>query len=282
VLAARKKHNLSDAQDAQDAQSADSEATTAIMTATELVEHAGRGISGRVNSVRVAVGSAAYAEELGVMNSEVRAAVEGIEDSAASALVVIYDARAVAVIAVRDQLRPESAQVITQLKNAPLCMQLAILSGDNLASAQAIATEAGIKELHARLLPHEKLAWIDSYKTQHELIAMVGDGINDAPALAAADIGIAANAAASDTALAVADVALMAADLKALPLFFKLARATMQTIHTNIVFALVVKAAAMCLVIAGLVGMWAAILADVGVLILVLLYSMRLLIKRFD
>ena len=246
----------------------------------DVIEFAGRGISGVIKGTRVAVGSVAYAEEQGTLDSEARLEAERIQSSAASALIVIYGDSPLAVIAVRDHLRKETPAVIAQLTAAPLNCQTVILSGDNEASVRAIAREAGVGKVAAGLLPHEKMERIQALKKQRGIIAMVGDGINDAPALACADIGIAANAAASDTALEVADVALMGSSLEALPMFFKLARATVGTIKINIVFALMFKIVVLALVVAGFTGMWAAIAADVGVLILVLLHSITLLRRR--
>ncbi|MDR2586836.1 MAG: HAD-IC family P-type ATPase, partial [Coriobacteriales bacterium] len=155
-------------------------------------------------------------------------------------------------------------------------MHTVMLTGDNATTAQAIAREAGIEQVHSELLPHEKMERIEELKRQYKTVAMVGDGINDAPALALADVGIAMGAASSDTAIQVADVALMAGNIEVLPAFFRLARKVVSTIHVNIVFALAVKATVMVLAIVGIAQMWMAIFADVGVLILVLLYSMRL------
>ena len=243
-------------------------------------EYAGRGISGILGGKRVAVGSLAYTQELGVLSQEAQQIADAVQAGAASALIVIYEKAPIAVIAVRDQLRECVNSVVAQLAAPPLNQRTVMLSGDNALVAGAIAQEAGITQVSAGLLPHEKMERIRTLKDECGAIAMVGDGINDAPALATADIGIAANAAASDTALEVADVALMGASLETLPVFFKLAHATVTTIRINIAFALAFKFTVLLFVILGLAGMWAAIAADVGVLILVLLHSMTLLVRR--
>ncbi|MDR0350576.1 MAG: HAD-IC family P-type ATPase, partial [Coriobacteriales bacterium] len=189
------------------------------------------------------------------------------------------DGKPVGLIGVKDVVRRESAALLGQLQEAQ-AMHTVMLTGDNVATAQAIAREAGIKQVYAGLLPGEKMERVEELKREYGTVAMVGDGINDAPALALADVGIAMGAASSDTAIEVADVALMANNIEVLPAFFKLARKVVNTIHTNIVFALVVKATVMVLAIVGLAQMWMAIFADVGVLILVLLYGMRLSFSR--
>jgi Cd2+/Zn2+-exporting ATPase len=248
--------------------------------ATHITEKAGRGITGIVDGVPVAVGSGRLALEDYALGHEVQRDVEAIEAQAATALVVIYDGQPVGIIAVRDIVRAEAARVIDALTGNGMLEHTIILSGDNEVTATAVARETHIGEVHAGLLPQQKMGLIEQLREQYGTVAMVGDGINDAPALALANVGIAMGAAGSDTALEVADVALMANSLDALPQFFTLARKVINTIHANIAFALTVKVLVMVLAILGLVGMWAAIFADVGVLVLVVLFSMTLLRRK--
>jgi Cd2+/Zn2+-exporting ATPase len=151
-----------------------------------------------------------------------------------------------------------------------------MLTGDNLTTAQAICAEAGVDSVYAGLLPEDKMAHIARLSREQGTVAFVGDGINDALALAAADIGIAMGAAASDIALEVADVALMADSITELASFVKLSRRVMRTVRVSVAFTLAVKLAVAALAVLGLAQMWMAIAADVGMLLLVLLYCMRL------
>jgi Cd2+/Zn2+-exporting ATPase len=179
----------------------------------------------------------------------------------------------------RDTLRPEAPAVMDELTRLGLAHTV-MLSGDKREVVEEIAADAHLSEYHAELLPEDKLELLRALKQEYGTVAMVGDGINDAPALALADVGIAMGALGTDTAVEAADVALMEDSLQGLPRLFKLARKTMSTIRVTLVFVLVVKLAVLALTITGITGMWAAILADTGVLIAVLLYSMRLLRMR--
>ena len=151
-----------------------------------------------------------------------------------------------------------------------------MLTGDSAQVAQVVAKGLGEVQVAAELLPADKVQAIKGLQAQVHVVAMVGDGINDAP-LASANLGITMGAAASDTALEVADVALMAGDLSQLPAFFRLSRRTMAVVRENIFFAIAVKATVLVLAVMGLAGMGAAIFADTGVALLVVLNGMRLM-----
>ena len=151
------------------------------------------------------------------------------------------------------------------------------MTGDNAATAAAVAAAVGVDEFRAELLPQDKLAAIQSLLNQYGKVAMVGDGINDAPALALSTVGIAMGGAGADTALETADVALMADDLDKLPFLIRLSRQTLTIIRQNIAFSLAVKALAILAVFPGWLTLWLAILADMGATILVTLNSLRLL-----
>jgi Cd2+/Zn2+-exporting ATPase len=154
---------------------------------------------------------------------------------------------------------------------------LEMLTGDNRHAASAVAAQAGIERVSAELLPEEKLARIDELQSSGRVVAMVGDGMNDAPALAKADLGVTMGAAASDTALEVADVALLSDGLEQLPAFFHLAARAMNVVRENICFAIGVKLLVFILVVLGIAGMGAAVFADTGVALLVVLNGMRLM-----
>ena len=246
-----------------------------IPQAVAVSESAGRGITGFVEKRALAVGSPSFATSLATLDESVLAQIAEIEQSAATVLVLLVDLVPVALIAVKDSIRQESPALLRQLRQTHE-MHTVMLTGDNPTTASAIASEVGIDKVYAGLLPHEKMDRVEEMKREYGNVAMVGDGINDAPALALADVGIAMGAASSDTAIQVADVALMANSIEVLPQFFRLSQKVVNTIRTNVFFALLVKAAVMVLAILGIAQIWMAIFADVGVLVIVLLYSMRL------
>jgi Cd2+/Zn2+-exporting ATPase len=248
-----------------------------ILPATDITEQAGKGISGVVDGSEVFVGSLkSLSGDLPNITQATKDA-SAAEKNAGTVLTVMRNNIIIGLIVVRDILRDDAAGVVSKLGKLSGYGASVMLSGDNLATANAIAALAQINECYGELLPQDKQIQIEQLRKRYGTVAMVGDGINDAPALAAADIGIAMGAAGSDTALEVADVALLANSLEALPRFFVLSRKVMRTIRINIAFALTFKIAVMALAIVGLAGMWMAIVADVGVLLLVLLHSMMLL-----
>jgi Cd2+/Zn2+-exporting ATPase len=157
---------------------------------------------------------------------------------------------------------------------------IAMLTGDHEQTAAAIARELKVDEYHAALLPEQKQAMVESLRAAHGALLMVGDGVNDAPALAAADVGVAMGAAGSDAALEIADVALMSDELLKLPYAIRLARASMRNIRTNVAISLLLKAAFLALAIAGLATLWMAVLADTGATVIVVANALRLLRAR--
>jgi Cd2+/Zn2+-exporting ATPase len=152
-----------------------------------------------------------------------------------------------------------------------------MLTGDQLTTAQAVATRLGVDVVHAGLLPHEKVTAVQSLRHAHGVIAMVGDGVNDAPALAVADVGIAMGVIGSDAALETADVALMTDELPKIAYALRLSRATVRNIRANIVISLALKAAFLVLAMAGLATLWMAVIADSGTSLIVVANAMRLL-----
>src|SRR5205807_9946980 len=151
------------------------------------------------------------------------------------------------------------------------------LTGDGTSTARAVATAVGIDEFRADLMPEDKVAVVAELRRRFGSVAMVGDGINDAPALASADVGIAMGAAGSDVALETADVALMADELLKIPYAFRLSRATVRNIKANLAISVVMKAAFIVAAIAGVATLWMAIVADTGASIIVIANAMRLL-----
>ena len=182
-------------------------------------------------------------------------------------------------ITLADTLRPTAAETLRQLRAAGV-KHLVMLTGDNQGTAQAIATEAGIDEVHAELLPEDKVNAVESLVDKYGQVAMVGDGVNDAPALGRATLGIAMGAAGSDAAIETADIALMSDDLSKLPWLIHHSRRALAIIRQNITFSLFVKALFVVLTFAGYASLWAAIAADMGASMLVIFNGLRLLQAR--
>jgi Cd2+/Zn2+-exporting ATPase len=186
---------------------------------------------------------------------------------------------ALGIVALADQLRPESRQAVADLRVAGI-QHIALLTGDNRAAAETIAAAVGADTVRAEVLPGQKLEAVRALQAEFGSLAMVGDGVNDAPALAASSVGIAMGVAGSDVALETADVALMADDLSKLPFLMRLGQAAVRVIQQNIVFALAIKAVAIAAVFPGWLTLWIAVLGDMGASILVTLNGMRLLRLR--
>ncbi|HAA5160898.1 TPA_asm: cation-transporting P-type ATPase, partial [Listeria monocytogenes] len=182
----------------------------------------------------------------------------------------------ISIVAVADEVRSSSQHVIKRLHELGIEKTI-MLTGDNQATAQAIGQQVGVSEIEGELMPQDKLDYIKQLKINFGKVAMVGDGINDAPALAAATVGIAMGGAGTDTAIETADVALMGDDLQKLPFTVKLSRKTLQIIKQNITFSLVIKLIALLLVIPGWLTLWIAIMADMGATLLVTLNGLRLM-----
>lgn len=181
-----------------------------------------------------------------------------------------------AIIAVADEVRESSKEVINKLHQLGV-QKTIMLTGDNKGTARAIGDYVGVSEIQADLMPEDKLSFIKKLRAEYGNVAMVGDGVNDAPALAASTVGIAMGGAGTDTALETADVALMGDDLKKLPFTVKLSRKALNVIKVNIAFAVGIKFLALLLVIPGWLTLWIAILSDMGATLLVSLNSLRLI-----
>lgn len=234
----------------------------------------GRGVRGEIAGQRLWLGNHRLVEEQGLCSRELETRLEALEREGQSVVVLGDEERPLALFAVADTLKPTSREAIAALH--ALGIKTLMLSGDNAHSAAAIAREAGIDEARGQLLPEDKLAVIED-KAQHATIGMVGDGINDAPALARADIGFAMGVAGSDAAIETADVALMDDDLRKLPAFLRLSRSTRTVLIQNIAFAIGVKLVFMVLAFTGHATLWMAVFADLGASLLVVANGLRLL-----
>ncbi|MBB5213427.1 heavy metal translocating P-type ATPase [Parapusillimonas granuli] len=238
----------------------------------------GGGIEGRIAGRLYLLGSPSWVgARAGVAPSgEAAARLDALQAQGKSVSVLADEGAVLAAFAVADTVRDSSRQAVAELHR--LGVRTAMLTGDNAATAAGIAREVGIDAVHAGLLPQDKLDAIVRYGAEG-VTGMVGDGINDAPALARADIGFAMAAMGTDTAMETADVALMDDDLRKLPRFIALSRATHAVLVQNIVLALGIKAVFLALTVAGLGTMWMAVFADVGASLLVIGNSLRLLRK---
>ena len=171
---------------------------------------------------------------------------------------------------------PETRDIVRQLHAAGIA-RIVMLTGDNRVTAQAVAREVGIEEIHAELSPEEKVQKVDALVARYGLVAMVGDGVNDAPALARANLGIAMGVIGSDAAIETADIALMTDDMSKLPWLVRHSRRTLAVIRQNITFSLSIKAIFVVLTFLGMASLWGAIAADTGASLLVVLNGLRIL-----
>ena len=238
----------------------------------------GRGVAGTLGDVRWHLGNAALVAERGFDTSAWRAAAEALQAEGMSAVTLCDASGAVALFGVRDRERPESAQAIADLR--ALGVQPVMLTGDDRRAAQAIAKTVGIDAVHAEQLPADKQRVVGELAAQHGFVGMVGDGINDAPALARADIGFAMGAAGTATALEAADVAIMDDDPRKLAGFIRISRRTVAVLRQNIVLALGIKAVFLALAVMGDATLWMAIFADVGASLLVVFNGLRVMRTR--
>lgn len=238
----------------------------------------GRGVEGTVDGNRLFIGNIKMFTEkqIPVDKETVVARMKALQSAGKTVMLVGSDDKIVAMIAVADEAREMSKDVVAAL-HAMGVKQTVMLTGDSQETAQGIARQVGVSQVDANLLPQEKLEKIKELKKEYGHVAMIGDGVNDAPALAAANIGLAMGGVGSDTALETADIALMGDDLKKLPFIISLSRRTMTVIKQNISFALGLKLLALLLVIPGWLTLWIAIFADLGATLLVTLNSLRLL-----
>jgi len=217
--------------------------------------------------------------KIAMQNSEVAAGVDRLASEGKTTVVVMRDEAPIGLIAFADKPRSEAKGVIARLKSMGI-PHLTMLTGDNSQTARAIALSIGLENWSAELLPQEKVSQVNELVKQWKNVAMVGDGINDAPALAASSIGIAMGGAGTDIALETADVVLMGDDLSKLPYLVELGRRTISVMKQNITLSVLVKTAFVLMAIPGWLTLWLAVIGDTGVSLLVMLNGMRLLYKR--
>ncbi|WP_458189647.1 heavy metal translocating P-type ATPase [Haladaptatus sp. NG-WS-4] len=237
---------------------------------------AGKGVVAHYDSQEIVVGNRALLNERDIaVPEDVGAYVREREEAGETAVHVVRDGRVIAVIALRDELREAAPGVVQALKD--IGVRTVMLTGDNERTARAVADQVGIDDYRAELLPEEKQAAIESFRGEGYVVAMVGDGINDAPSLATADVGIAMGAAGTDTAIETADMALMADDLERIPYAVGLSKATRRNVRQNVGIAVLTVTVLLAGVLTSNVHLAGGMLVHEGSVLLVILNGMRLL-----
>ena len=238
----------------------------------------GRGTKGRIEGRWYHLGNHRLVEELGICNAATETALNKLEAEGKTAVVICDETMPLAVIGVADTVRETSREAVAELH--ALGVRTVMLTGDNPHTAAVIAGNVGIDDARGNLLPEDKLAAIEDELKRFGAVGMVGDGINDAPALARASIGFAMGAAGTDTALETADVALMDDDLRKIPQFIRLSVRTASILKQNIGIALGIKAVFLALALTGSATLWMAVFADMGASLIVVFNGLRLLRAR--
>lgn len=260
--------------DALRAEGGPSEPNTKLVTDTD--NQTGRGLIATVSGSKVYIGNEKLMRENQIEYTPV-------SDDAATVVYVAKDGRYLGAILIRDELKPEARGAIAAMKREGVG-SFVMLTGDREAVGNAVGRELGVDQVYSELLPQDKVSRVEKMleerKGSGRNLAFVGDGINDAPVLTRADVGIAMGSMGSDAAIEAADIVIMDDNLNKIPMTMKVAKKTVGISKENIVFALIVKALILVLGAMGITGMWAAVFADVGVAVLCILNSMRLLVYR--
>jgi Cd2+/Zn2+-exporting ATPase len=235
----------------------------------------GRGIEGTIDGRRLVLGNHRLIHERGLCGADLEAQLSAHEQQGRTVTLLADDKQVLALFAVADTIKETSRQAVTELK--ALGVASVMLTGDNAATAKAIAKQAGIDDARGDLLPDAKLEAIKEMQKRYGATGMTGDGINDAPALAQADIGFAMGAAGTDTAMEAADVVIMNDNLLRLPETVRLSKRTHAILWQNITLALGIKSVFLVLAVVGSATMWMAVFADMGASLLVVANGLRLL-----
>nr|WP_239549257.1 cation-translocating P-type ATPase [Scopulibacillus daqui] len=240
---------------------------------------AGKGVQATVDGEDYYAGKPELFEELGISLDSIQSDLENMQNEGLSLVVIAKNNYILGYIGVSDNLRDVSVESIRSLEEIGV-QECIMLTGDNKGTARKIAEQANIGRYYANLLPEDKARVIKALQKEGKMVGMVGDGINDAPALAASDIGIAMGGAGTDTSIETADIVLMADNLEKLPYTMKLSRKALSVIKQNIWFSILIKLAAFLLIFPGFLTLWMAVFSDTGAALLVILNSMRLLLKK--
>ena len=236
----------------------------------------GRGAEARVGSQAALAGSHRLFEERGLCSADVEAALDSLAARGRGSVIVAAGGAALGVIGVADEPREAAREAVDLLRKQGV-RQVVLLTGDQEPAARVLAESLDLDGYRAGLLPEDKVSAVEELRARYGALAMVGDGVNDAPALAAADLGFAMGVAGTDAALETADVALMADELLKIPYALRLSRATLRNIHANIAFSILLKAAFLVLAVSGSATLWMAVAADMGASLVVIANALRLL-----
>jgi Cd2+/Zn2+-exporting ATPase len=236
----------------------------------------GLGAEGDVAGSRIVLGNHRLFEERQLCSIAVHEHLDRMASAGRTAVLVARDNRPIGIIAVSDRPREASRDTMELLRGQGI-QSIVMLTGDSRSTAAAVGASLGVDEVRADLLPEDKVTAIEDLRRKYGCVAMVGDGINDAPALATADVGIVMGAAGSDAALESADVALMADELLKIPYAIRLSRATLRNIKANLAISVVLKAGFVIAAIAGVATLWMAVVADTGASVIVIANALRLL-----
>ena len=248
----------------------------AVLPGTSVSSLTGRGAEGTVDGSAVLLGNHRLFEERSLCSPTLHLEVESTSAQGRTAVLVARNAQPFGLIAVADRPRLTSRDAVDLMRRQGV-EAIVMLTGDSHGTARAVAAEVGIDDFRAELMPQDKVAAIEELRRMYGSVAMVGDCINDAPALASADVGIAMGAAGSAVALETADVALMSDELLRVPYALRLSRSTLTNIKTNLTISIVLKAAFVVAAVTGVATLWMAVLADTGASVLVVANALRLL-----
>jgi Cd2+/Zn2+-exporting ATPase len=250
----------------------------AVTSAADVRALPGLGVLGMVGGRQILCGHAGFFAGRGLLTAEAQDRAAAMIAGGLSPVLVAEGDRLIGIIGVSDRERATAAAVVDGLRGEGV-HRIAMLTGDHEAAARAVGRRLGVNDVRAGLLPADKLSALRAIREESGAVAMVGDGVNDAPALAASDVGIVMGAMGSDAAIETADVALMTDDLRKIPYVLRLSRATLANIRANVTIALALKGAFVVMAMAGIATLWMAVLADTGASVIVVANALRL--RRF-
>ncbi|WP_086427899.1 heavy metal translocating P-type ATPase [Staphylococcus cornubiensis] len=246
---------------------------------TDFRSQTGQGVTANIEGQQFVIGQPQLFKA--AQSSSTAKQVQQLQEHGHTVILVSVDDQLRLLIAMRDEVREQSQKAIQALRRLGI-QHTVMLTGDNRKTAQAMAQKLELTDVKADLMPVDKLNQIEQLKRQYGAVAMVGDGVNDAPALASASVGIAMGGASTDTALETADIALLSDDMSKLPFTYRLSKKTMRIIKANITFAIAIKLFALLLVVPGWLTLWIAVFSDMGATLIVALNAIRLLYVKAD
>jgi Cd2+/Zn2+-exporting ATPase len=236
----------------------------------------GRGCEADIDGRPVLAGNARLFSERGLLPPSIAERVRALAAEGRTAVLIAEGDRVRGLVELADRPRAIARDVVDLIRQQGI-EHIAMVTGDNSGAARSVAAAVGVEDVHAELLPADKGTVVGQLRARYGAVAMVGDGVNDAPALAAADLGIAMGAAGSDVALETADVALMGDELAKIPYALRLSRATLRNVRTNVALSVLLKLVFLVLAVTGHATLWMAIVADTGASLLVVANGLRLL-----